>query len=118
MRLLAFASALALLAASPHAPAMQPARAPAQDPPACIDVEVNGQRVPSYECMSARLAPTADQATRPAQLASERNAMRPSNEIGLFNQAATHQRMGNAFGTSAHPQRPTAPPPVSPVVRP
>ena len=115
MRPPALASPPALLAA-PH-PA--PAAPPAQAPPACIDVEVNGQRVPSYECMSARLAPTADRTAPPAaQLASERTATRPSNEIGLFNQAATHQRMGNTFGSSVHPQRPSTPPPVSPVVRP
>lgn len=117
MRLHALASTLALLAASHAAWAAPPAAT--QEPPACIDVEVNGERVPSYECMSARLAPTADRTVPPAaQLASERTATRPSNEIGLFNQAATHQRMGNTFGSSVHPQRPPTPPPVSPVVRP
>lgn len=115
MRLRALVCILALLAVSHPVPAAPPA----QDPPACIDVEVNGQRVPSYECMGARLAPAADRPAPPTgQLASERTATRPSNEIGLFNQAATHQRMGNTFGSSVHPQRPPTPPPVSPVVRP
>lgn len=116
MHHIALAIAFMLSTAAGSATAMEPPSA--QEPSACIDVEVNGQRIPSYECLSSRLAPVARDADRhaTAPLASERVATRPSNEIGLFNQAATQQRMGNTFGTSVEAQRPPTPPPVSPIV--
>lgn len=86
----------------------------ATDPPsspACFDVEVNGQRAPaSFDCLSHKLRPP--QPVRPAgegpaaPLAAESIVRRPSNQLGLFNRAATGHRMGNQFGRSAFPQRP------------
>lgn len=74
----------------------------------CVEVEVNGVRSQSYACLTERLKPKA--AARAAQtggeLASEQIANRPSNQLGLFNRAATSNRMGNTFGTSVFPQRP------------
>lgn len=112
MRLTPWALAFALLLAAGHAQAADPPPAPS-----CIDVEVNGQRVPAYDCLSSKLAPAAPRDTRDAPLPSAQIATRPSNEIGLFNRAATGQRMGNTFGTSVHPQRPPAAVPVSPVIK-
>lgn len=76
---------------------------------ACVEVEVNGVRAPSYNCLSQKLSPTVkprntDGKTPP--LASEAIVQRPSNQLGLFNRAATSNRMGNTFGTSVYPQRP------------
>ncbi|HDS1038898.1 TPA: hypothetical protein QDZ42_001914 [Stenotrophomonas maltophilia] len=78
---------------------------------ACVEVVVNGERVPDYNCLSRQLsAPAA--ATAPAQLtAAERLARQPPSALGLANRAATQQRMGNAFGVSTQPQRPPPPPP-------
>lgn len=111
---LAFAVVLAARAAD----AAGLGQAQADAAPACIEVEVDGQRIPAYDCLAEKLKPNAAaQAPRPdAALASERIAQRPANEVALFNQAATHQRMGNAFGESVHPQRPPAPPPAAPRV--
>lgn len=78
------------------------------DSAACVEVEVDGVRAPSYNCLSQKLQPKAtgpNGATAP-KLASEEIIQRPSNQLGLFNRAATGHRMGNTFGTSVYPQRP------------
>lgn len=119
MKALPLTSALCALLTSGSLHASESAPAPAQAEPACIEVEVNGQRVPAYDCLTLKLNPAAA-ANEPRQdlrLKSERIATRPSNEIALFNRAATSQRMGNTFGRSVHPQRPPAPIVVSPIVK-
>ncbi|HKS35047.1 MAG TPA: hypothetical protein VJS14_15080 [Enterobacteriaceae bacterium] len=86
----------------------------------CVSVVVNGINTPSWECLSRQLQSPEqrDRISKNKQLAplSERQASRPSNAIGLFNYSATSVRMGNHFGTSAAPQRPTAPPVHSPLL--
>jgi hypothetical protein len=83
--------------------------------PSCIEVEVDGEKAPSYACLSQRLSPAAP-AARPSDqgLASESITQRPGNQLGVFNRAATSNRMGNTFGNSVYPQRPppTAPAPL------
>lgn len=88
------------LAAEPEA------RQPAAEP-SCIEVEVDGERAPSYACLSERLRPTAGaRAPQDPGIASEAVLQRPGNQLGVFNRAATANRMGNTFGTSVYPQRP------------
>ncbi|VVE71770.1 hypothetical protein PAN31117_04170 [Pandoraea anapnoica] len=86
----------------------------------CVDVEVNGQRSPSYDCLTNQLQPaSAPGSGRAPGLESEDIANKPGNQIGgQFNWSATSQRMGNSFGNSATPQRPPAPPPSAPIVTP
>ncbi len=99
----------------------QPAGGAAATPRAsCVDVEVNGQRAPSYDCLTNQLQPaSAPGAGRTPGLESGDIANKPSNQIGgQFNWSGTSQRMGNSFGNSATPQRPDVPPPSPPVVRP
>ncbi|WP_066266564.1 hypothetical protein [Hydrogenophaga palleronii] len=111
---------LALLLLAPwlcHAQAQE--QAPGDGAAACIEVEVDGQRSPpSFECLTQRLAP-AGQGARSSQaaprLASEAIVLRPSNQLGLFNRAATGHRMGNQFGISAFPQRPGDAPERTPI---
>lgn len=80
----------------------------------CVDVEVNGERVHDYDCLSRQLTPSGT-VSPTAQLRSEEIAGRPSNALGLANTEATRQRMGNNFGKSTLPQRP---PQVSPTLPP
>ena len=91
----------------------------AEPPPSCIEATVNGERAPSYDCLTQKMRPPAS-APRDAegtpQLASEAIANRPSNQLGLFNRAATSTRMGNTFGPSVYPQRPPPVAPVSPLI--
>jgi len=74
----------------------------------CINVEVNGYKALSYECLSQQLAnPEGAEATRRNQEAMNVPVQRRApNQLGLFNQSATQIRMGNTFGTSVTPQRP------------
>lgn len=85
----------------------------------CVEVVVNGERTPSYACLTQKLQPTAPprgaDGAQPG-LASEAITQRPSNQLGLFNQAATSHRMGNTFGTSVYPQRPPVVAPSSPLI--
>ncbi|SAI65578.1 Uncharacterised protein [Bordetella ansorpii] len=85
-------------------------------PASCVDVEVNGYRAPSYDCLSQQMAPRARAPHENPALASEGVARMPSNQLGLFNRAATSNRMGSNFGNSAFPQRP-APIYTNPVAR-
>jgi len=83
----------------------------------CIEVEVNGERAPSFSCLTQKLSPNGNVArpTAVPPLASEAITQRPSNQLGLFNHSATSQRMGNTFGSSVYPQRPENHTPVSPI---
>lgn len=94
--------------------------APDEAAASCVEVEVNGVRAPSYACLTQKL-----RAAKPGPnpnplpgLASEQILNRPGNQLGLFNRAATSNRMGNTFGTSVYPQRPPAPIPGSPYITP
>lgn len=97
----------------------QPAPATSEAEPSCVEVEVDGVRAPSYACLTQKLSPAKSSAGRvpPSEgLASEAIAQRPSNQLGLFNRAATSNRMGNTFGTSVYPQRPPIQAPTSPLI--
>lgn len=73
---------------------------------ACIDTEVNGYRALSYECLNQKMAPDAVPKPPPT-LESEAITHRPPNQMGLPTPATIGNRMGNTFGTSAYPQRPS-----------
>jgi hypothetical protein len=107
---LLMASMLLLAVDAPAADPDPPTYSQTKDaePIRCIEVEVNGQRIPDYGCFSQMLAGEVAPAEKSdASLpASERIARRPPTELGLANRAATSQRMGNAFGKSTTPQRP------------
>ena len=84
----------------------------------CVEVEVNGKRAPSMSCLSEKLLPNSNTVNRPPPTLSgaEATVQRPSNQLGLYNRAALEHRMGNAFGKSVTPQRPTPAPPASPLL--
>ena len=80
----------------------------ADDSRGCIDVQVGQTRALAYDCLTRQLQGTEGQRAARANREAMRMdvSKRPSNQLGLFNQSATGQRMGNAFGVSVHPQRP------------
>jgi len=79
----------------------------------CIDIVVNGEHIPAYDCLTQNLMPTvASKSQPPSEMTSQTIVGKPSNQLGLFNYTATSNRMGNTFGTSVYPQRP----PTTPVV--
>lgn len=106
-------TASALCASAPAAFAIEDGNPVAS----CIEVEVNGERAPSFSCLTQKLSPRTDDARQPvAALPSEAITQRPSNQLDLFNRSATSERMGNTFGTSVYPQRPDNPIPASPII--
>jgi hypothetical protein len=84
--------------------------AAAQAPPAatqnCVDVTIG--QAQSYDCINQQLGNLAAQQHRAATSASDApySATSPSNVTGQFNEAATRNRLGNAFGHSVTPERP------------
>lgn len=107
---LALPTAVLAQAAVPSPPSAAQA-----DPSACVDVEVAGYRSLSYDCLSQQMAPRPRAPHENPALASEGVANMPSNQLGLFNRAATSNRMGSNFGNSALPQRPPNSPYQSPL---
>lgn len=116
-RPIAFLSlALALSASTAALPAFSatdgspPSARGAGAAPACVDVEVDGYRSLSYNCLSEQMAAPAKapNAANPA-LASEAITRRAPNQLGMFSQSTFSNRMGNNMGRSAVPQRPPRP---------
>lgn len=91
------------------------AEAPQQE---CVEVEVQGRREQSLACLGAKLLPPGQAAVRrpPPLSGAQATIERPSNQLGLYNRAALQHRMGNAFGKSVVPQRPSTPPAASPLL--
>jgi len=72
---------------------------------ACIEVEVNGERVRPWACLQEQLTPLPAHRQRPLPEA-ERLSRQPGSQMLQYNLEGTRQRMGNALGTSVVPQRP------------
>lgn len=112
-------AALAVCGLCSNAVAQAASQAEDSGADSCVEVTVNGERTPSYACLTQKLRPAAPArgpGDAPPGTASEAITQRPSNQLGLFNRAATGHRMGNTFGTSVYPQRPPPAAPSSPLV--
>jgi len=81
----------------------------------CVDVRIGGE--PTYGCLNAELARIIPPRSFSAGAELPVPANIPAPAAGTFNQAATAEQMGTAFGHSTRPQRP--PPPVysSPLIQ-
>ncbi|WMJ71534.1 hypothetical protein [Stenotrophomonas sp. 24(2023)] len=73
---------------------------------ACIEVQVDGERTPAWDCLQRRLAPASTPTRQPTLTEAERLMRQPGNQMLQYNLEGTRQRMGNAFGHSVVPQRP------------
>jgi hypothetical protein len=103
------AACLALVMTAAHA---QNRPAPAVN---CTDVQVGSAQ--SYDCINAQLGNVANAQPRPSSATDAPiSASSPGYETGTFNQAATANRLGQNFGKSVVPYRPTQniPPPLPP----
>lgn len=95
---------LALLLALPSVRAVEAKKQ--EDAAPCIEVQVNGERIPAWECLQRKLAPAPRSAKSPALPDAERLMRQPGNQLMQYNLEGTRQRMGDAFGRSVVPQRP------------
>lgn len=77
-----------------------------EDPAPCIEVQVNGERIPAWDCLQRKLGPASKAAKSPALPEAERLMRQPGNQLMQYNLEGTRQRMGDAFGRSVVPQRP------------
>jgi hypothetical protein len=107
-----FASTLLLAGLLGLSPPVVAADSAATEPQAsnrCVDVHIQGDNTRYLDCLNSELnREVAKQADREALLqtvVANSQAHSPT-QMGLFNQTATHERLGNAFGHSVIPQRP------------
>lgn len=82
---------------------------------ACVDVQIGADR--SYACLNDALARFSEQQHRVPRPQGLTHTS-PAPAVGAYNQAATREHLGNAFGRSAYPQRPPVPNWVNPLVPP
>jgi len=100
---------LAGLAASFGATAAEPDGTHAPAPEVCVTATIGGDPNLYLNCLNQDLAhEAARQADRQAQLQAVVGNSLPSSPTGqgLFNETATHERLGTSFGHSVYPQRP------------
>ncbi len=108
MRNLPFTILLGLpIALASHAAVAQDAPAAAQDTGehACVDVEVNGNRLLSYECLSRMMAATNTPAS-PTLATDDPRTVSSNKVVGQYNFSALGHRMGSNLGVSVQPFRP------------
>jgi hypothetical protein len=82
----------------------------AQEEQVCVDVQVEGERSPAFDCLNEKLKATAQSAmpADPHAVIREVVGNGEPNKVGTFSFTATSIRMGSNFGKSAFPQRPRA----------
>lgn len=73
----------------------------------CVDVRIGNDRAAYLDCLNADLKRRAVREQNAPQPTVPYDTHSPTNEIGGYNVNAAHEQMGNAFGVSSHPQRPT-----------
>jgi hypothetical protein len=75
----------------------------------CVGVDIAGHKAGDATCAAQKLQDAAKQAQDRAKdqpVANTPTATSPDTQIGVANQAATKQRLGDNFGKSVLPQRP------------
>lgn len=100
--LLAFAAAAAgnVAAASKDAQDAAPQSVP------CVEVRIGADRAGRLDCLNQALRAAAD-AARPGSADVAVATNRPPTALGLPTPAEAKQRLGNAYGHSVVPQRPS-----------
>jgi hypothetical protein len=82
---------------------------PANQPQPCVDVEIGGDRSAYFKCLNEQIQKKVEHEHGTPQPTAPIDAQSPSNQVGTANDAAAREKMGNAFGKSATPQRPPKP---------
>jgi len=57
-----------------------------EDAAPCIEVQVNGERIPAWDCLQRKLAPASKAARSPALPEAERLMRQPGNQLMQYNQ--------------------------------
>jgi hypothetical protein len=72
----------------------------------CVEADVGGEHASTLGCLNRRLQRLVEQAHIAGAPKAPIDASSPSNVVGTANQAVAEEKMGDAFGKSATPQRP------------
>jgi hypothetical protein len=76
--------------------------------PPCVEVQIGQDSAAHLDCLNAAFQRQARREHAAPSPEAPVNARSSPNRVGLFNDTAAHQMMGNAYGVSAQPQRPRA----------
>jgi hypothetical protein len=74
----------------------------------CVEVEIGGEKAPSFACVNQRLQQEVDR-LRPIANIPPLDASSPAVRVHGFNETALQQQFGQNFGKSAVPFRPRPP---------
>jgi hypothetical protein len=80
--------------------------APAESTRPCVDVQIGSDRSAYLNCLNDDLQRRVEHERGTPPVEAPIGAQSPPNQVGTFTEGAARQRMGNAFGVSAIPQRP------------
>lgn len=84
----------------------------AQDKPSgpmpCVEVQIGQDSTSHMNCVNDALKRAVEREHNNPVPQAPINAQSASNKVGVYNDAAARQMMGNSFGVSAVPQRPKA----------
>jgi hypothetical protein len=72
----------------------------------CVDVRIGNDRSAYINCLNQRLQQDVQEQHPAATPTAPITAQSSSTQVGTFNENAAREKMGNAFGRSATPQRP------------
>jgi hypothetical protein len=72
----------------------------------CVEVQIGQDRASQMNCLNEALRRSVEREHNAPVLEAPITAQSASNKVGTFNNAASQQMMGNAYGVSAVPQRP------------
>ena len=72
----------------------------------CVEVQIGQDRVSQMNCLNDAMRRAVEREHNIPVPEAPITAQSASNKVGVYNDAAARQMMGNAFGVSAQPQRP------------
>jgi hypothetical protein len=77
-------------------------------PMPCVEVQIGQDSTSHMNCVNEALKRAVEREHNTPVLQAPIDAQSASNKVGVYNDAAARQMMGNSFGVSAVPQRPKA----------
>jgi hypothetical protein len=75
-------------------------------PMPCVEVQIGQDSTTHMDCVNEALKRAVEREHNTPLPQAPINAQSASNKVGVYNDAAARQMMGNSFGVSAVPQRP------------
>src|SRR5215469_14464632 len=72
----------------------------------CVDVQIGNDRATQLNCLNDQMKRLVEHEKNAPQPIAPIDSRSSSNQVGVYNDAAAREHMGNAFGVSSKPQRP------------